>query len=484
MSRMPLRCALVTFVACFVAVPVLSASAADHQDNDRRALIAALESLIATGEPRHTTHDAGQQLQLGVDDAIARGDREIERLAIRAASPLTASVSRPVSSTRELPSLGFDASSVLRLKNPVPYTAQVYASVDNREFVLTRVVRSGKSEGARVDTVLPPPAAMPGFHVVQLKANLTFGASDQPGTSSWTEARTMNPVFYGLYDPAEASSAPMRALIYGPATTQVRELDPLLGDEPFAAWLSGVLSTRRIEKDSAPDWLSQYCDERTGEAGLKPAARAICSVVYFQSRSEIGQIWFRTAELRETERGLEWTALSPPRFEGMVIRESAQQSQQLSVLPTLLDASPQLRPVGDVSISPADIVVSPESFQPGSMIDVTITVRNAGDGDLHKTLVNVGFGSDPAARGTSRQFVLDIAARGSAELKMQAAFPAGYGFILANAMQVSEHSPHDSWTPDSTPEDACAFRVVNARLAPPKYTESLLAAAGGGCSGK
>jgi hypothetical protein len=206
-------------------------------------------------------------------------------------------------------------------------------------------------------------------------------------------------------------------------------------------------------------------------------------VVYFQSRSEIGQIWFRTAELRETERGLEWTVVSPPRFEGMVIRESAQQSRQLSLLPTLLDAGPQLRPVGDVSISPADIVVSPESFQPGSLIDVTISVRNAGDGDLHKAIVYVGFGSDPAARGTTRQFVVDIAAHGSAELKMQAGFPAGYGFVMAQALQIGEHSPHDSWTPDPTPEDACAFRVVNARLAPPKYTESLLAAAGG-CSGQ
>jgi hypothetical protein len=472
-------------VAYFVATPAFSASAAEHQDADRRALIAALESLIATGEPRHTTHDAGQQLQLGVDEAIARGDKEIERLAIRAASPLSASVSRPVSSTRELPSLGFDASSVLRVKNPVPYTAQVYASVDNGEFVMARVVRSGKSEGARIDVLLPPPAATPGFHVVQLKASLTYSGYDQSGTAlSWTEARTLSPVFYGLHDPTAESSAQMRALIFGPASTPVRELDPLLGDEPFAAWLSGVLSTRRIQKDSGPDWLSQYCDERTGEAGLRPAARAICAVVYFQSRSEIGQIWFRTAELRETERGLEWTILSPPRFEGFVIRESAQQSRQLSLLPTLLDAGPQMRPVGDVSISPSDIIVSPESFQPGSLIDVTVTVRNAGDGDLHKTLVLVAFGSDPAARGTTRQFVVDIAARGSTELKMQAAFPAGYGFVMAHAMQISEHSPHDTWTPDPTPEDACAFRVVNARLGPPKYAEALLGAAGGGCGGK
>jgi hypothetical protein len=38
--------------------------------------------------------------------------------------------------------------------------------------------------------------------------------------------------------------------------------------------------------------------------------------------------------------------------------------------------------------------------------------------------------------------------------------------------------------PDPTPENACAFRVVNARLAPPKYLQTLMAEAGGGCSGK
>src|SRR5215204_4134370 len=93
--------------ACVVATSSLFASARLPQASDRGALITALEALIATGEPRHTDHDAGQWLQFAVDEAIARGDREIERLAIRAASPLVAFVTPPVSSTRELLSIGF-----------------------------------------------------------------------------------------------------------------------------------------------------------------------------------------------------------------------------------------------------------------------------------------------------------------------------------------------------------------------------------------
>jgi hypothetical protein len=115
------------------------------------------------------------------------------------------------------------------------------------------------------------------------------------------------------------------------------------------------------------------------------------------------------------------------------------------------------RPIGDVSISPADIEIS-APLQPGAPADVAVTVRNAGDGDLHKTIVNVTFGTDLAARGTSRQFVLDIPAHESSVLKLQAAFPAGYGFVMAHALQLSEHSPHDNWVPDPTPENGCAFQ--------------------------
>jgi hypothetical protein len=45
--------------------------------------------------------------------------------------------------------------------------------------------------------------------------------------------------------------------------------------------------------------------------------------------------------------------------------------------------------------------------------------------------------------------------------------------MRAHAMQMTEHSPFENWTPDPTPEDACAFRIVNPRTAPPRYLESL-----------
>lgn len=467
------------FIAACAIVAAPSTAAA--QDNDRRALAAALESMIATGEPRHTTHDEGEWLQLAVDAAIARGDREIEQLAVRAAAPLTASVTRPVGSSESPPELEFSAQNALRVPRPVPYTARITASVDNGEFVVVKDVESGKSAGVGID-VLRGPARRAGFHVVRMQAELTFGSPPPSGAAGWTEVRKLAPLYYAIYDSSADSSAAIRALVYGPASTAVREFDPLLGDEPFAIWLSDVISTRRKKQESGPDWVSQYCDERIGEAGAKGVPTAVCSVVYFGLGRDIGQIWFRTADIRETDQGLEWIPLSPARFEGLVIMESAQQGR-LSSLPSLLDTMPAARPIGDVSITPDDIVLTPTEPIPGAFADVKVTVRNIGDGDLHKVQVYVTFATDPATRGTTRQFVLDIPAQQSTDVKLQVAFPNGYGFVMAHALQVTEHSPFGTWTPDPTPLNACAFRVVNGRLAS-KYAESLFAEAAGGCNGK
>jgi hypothetical protein len=437
------------------AIPVIAlslntvfAAAATAQVDDRHGLAAALESMIATGQPRHTTHDQGEWLQLAVDAAIARGDQEIERLAARAASPLTAWVTRPVSSTADLPGIEFNAQDALRVPRPVPYTARIAASVDNAAFVLLKAtVESGKSWSKRID-VLPGPATAPGFHVVRLRAQLRFGN----GTAGWTEARTLPPVYYAIYAASGEPTAAIRALVYSPASTAVREFDP------------------------------QYCDERTGEAGITTAPTAVCSVVSFALGRDVGQIWFRTAEIQETDQGMEWVPISPAHFEAVMLKDAAQQAR-LSSLPSLLDARPASRPVGDVAIVPNDIVLSPAAPIPGAFAATTVTVHNIGSGDLHKVLVNITFGVDPAKRGAARQFVVDIPAQQSVDLKLDVAFPNGYGFVMAHALQLTEHSPFGDGVYDPTPVNACALRVVNAHLASATYLETLLEEAGG-CNGK
>lgn len=385
----------------------------------------------------------------------------------------------PVSSTDNLPSLELNAHTVLKLARPLAYSARVYASLDGSEFVRVREPVPGKGGAFRIDTRLGAAAAQPGFHHVRVRAHLTFG---DPAEPAWTEVRDLPQLFYAVYDVHAASPAGARTFVYGPAAVVARELDPVLGDEPFATWLTGVLSRRRASTDTAPEWTSRYCSERTAEAGSRPDPTAVCSVVYFQSRGHIGQIWFRTGDVHVNDDGVEWVPVAPPRFEGLVIRRSAPESQRLSVLPLLLDTDPALRPTGDVAIAPDDIVITPRTPKPGAPAAVTVTVRNQGQGDLHKVAVSVAFGESPIARGTSRQFVVDVPAQSSVEITLDAVFPQGFGFLMAHAMQIGEHAPHESWTPDPTPEDACAFRIVNPRAAPPRYVESLGEVSG--CRGK
>ena len=91
-------CALVAIGA--LTIPWIAA--AQSPGTPRGRLAAALESLIANGPRGHTTHDDGEWLQLAVTDAIRRGDTAIERLAVRAASPLTARIISPVSSVESV----------------------------------------------------------------------------------------------------------------------------------------------------------------------------------------------------------------------------------------------------------------------------------------------------------------------------------------------------------------------------------------------
>ena len=461
-----------------------SLASAQTADSPRTRLVQALEALISTESSGHTTHDDGEWLQLAVTDSIRRGDREIERLAVRAAAPLRARITRPVSPTHDLPVLDIDAGNVLSVPRPINYRAQVFGALDSSEFIPVLEARSGVASGARLEKALGPAAVLPGFHTLRLRARLTFGADQADGDSSWTETRELPPLFYAIYDIAGQPQATpdLRALVYGPAAASARTFDPSLGDEPFAVWLATVLSTRRKGNGPGPEWLSQFCSERTAEAGAAPDRTAICAVVYFQAVSRIGQIWFRTANVQITEDGARLDPLAAPRFEGFVIGESALESQRLSALPSVLDTDPALRPIGDVSISPDDIRVVPSNPAAAQPLTVAITARNRGTGDLFKVAIHVALATSPTEKGVSRQFVVDIPANGSAEVTLQSVFPSGYGVIVVQALQLSEHSPFENWTPDPTPEDACAFRVVNPQLTPPRYIESF--GADSGCRGK
>jgi len=386
---------------------------------------------------------------------------------------VSARISRPVSSRRDLPALSFKAGTLVRDGRAVPYKAIVFASLDDAPFAPVASVHAQKGVGGNVVSLLSKAAARPGFHSIRMRVDLVDTAAP--------ESFTLAPIHYAIYDESD-SSARIRSLVYAPASALARELDPQLGDEPFPVWLSGMLSTRVGKRDIAPEWWSDYCDNRTADPTRALDPTAICSVVAFMARGDLVQMWFRTADIIVSEHAIEWVPVVPAKFEGMTIRD-VPETRGLAALPTLLDTPPQLREVGDISILPDQIVYGAgEMF--GAPADVTVTVRNIGGQDLHKVSVTVAWGVDVQARTEMRQFIVDVPAQQATELKVQVAFPNGYGFIMAHAMSLTEHSPFGTSTPDPTPGDDCAFRVINPQFAPPKYRETLVEAGAGGCNAK
>jgi hypothetical protein len=276
--------------------------------SSRESTVAGLEALIANGPVGHTSHDAGELLQLAVDDAIARGDTAIERLAVRAAAPLKVRVTRPVSASanESAPTIEISARTFLKVPRPVSHTSEILASLDGADFVSIGTVQSDSGKSFRLDAAFGPAALVPGLHVVRARARLKF-LEKAAGRESWTETRDLPELSYVIYNSEETlrpEAAGWRAFVHGPAAIAANQFDASLGDQPLAAWLAGVFSERRNNRDpEAPHWMSQYCSERTSEPDATPDATAICSVAYLQARGDIVELWFRTASVRATETG-------------------------------------------------------------------------------------------------------------------------------------------------------------------------------------
>src|SRR6476620_1051312 len=114
-------------IASLIVLKVALSATQDVRPSEptRERVIAALEKLLVTGEPRHTSHDDGQWLQMEVNAAIARGDAEVTRLAQRAAIPLIASARTPVSPIGVNPPVMIEMPAILTLPMPVAYHADL-----------------------------------------------------------------------------------------------------------------------------------------------------------------------------------------------------------------------------------------------------------------------------------------------------------------------------------------------------------------------
>jgi len=455
---------LTTLASSVGAVPQQPSSSGDG----RVALLRGLERLMVTGEPRDVAHDDGELLQQAVTDAIQHGDTEVERLAVRAASPIVVRTTRLLGTVQSPPALEIVATPILTLPNAIPYQGEIDASVDGERSIPVTEIKSGGRAEVRLDVPFPRVAGMPGFHRVALRARLTFSSRDARVTP-WTETRELPSVSYAVYDESSTATNDARAFLFGHLRVSARHFDADLPDVPLARWLDRTLRPRVEKGEPTTHWMAQFCDERTSEAGSRPRAGAVCAVGYFGPSGVIVQLWFRTGRIDVTEEGLVWVP-EEPTFQAISMHEGGSDMGRLSNLPTLLNTSAESRARGDVSVTPADIIITGE----GTGGSATITLRNQGSVTLRRVLVNIAVAQNPADRGFSRSFVVDVPANGSEDITLPVAFPAGYGVVVAMAMQISEHGTFPGWSSfDPTPEDAVAFRVFNAKGAPPGFVNTI-----------
>jgi hypothetical protein len=471
-----------TLYVCLVAGAIATSAEAAERSGvvDRQALIAALERMIATGEPHHATHDQGELLQRAVSTALAQPDEELEVLAARAAVIVRAQIGRPVIAANDTVPLSISARRALDLPHPISYRAQVFASLDGGEAVHLGFVNVDQ-ETVVLASALPWTARLAGAHHLRLRALVTF-ESTAGGAVPPPEYRDLPELVYAVYDPTQAFAADARVFLFSPAGTSAQQLDNRLPDMPLALWLNSVLVARGGEPMNEHSWRIWFCDERTKEPKRPYSRLDLCSVVHFQLGYTLVQIWIRTGRIELTDTSVQWLAAAPA-FEAVRLMHPSSESYDLSHLENLLDTSPDLRPRADASIAADDIVITPNSRR-ANTARVSATIRNKGDVDLHGVYVQF-FGGDFEQPSTIRRLLRDIPRHGAMTLELDVAYPRGYGIAVVQLMSgLTEYSP---WI-TSSPEDAetkndMAFRAINPQRAPAGFVASIKRRCGDGCRG-
>ena len=460
-----MRSVLAILIALISCAPL----AAQLMPADRARTIDALERLLETGEPRHASHDEGEWLQAEVDRASAVNDFEIIRLAQRAAAPIVARVDAPASAADQPLLLTIATYKVLQLKAPVGYDAELWASVDGAEPV--RLGALAPDQRADFDTAVPFAGKSAGLHHLRISARVTF----QESSGLPEEMRQLPDIVYARYEAGAKGANDARVFISQAATVSARRLDSSLPKVSFQSWLSSVV-TSRGGQFSAEEWRTAYCEERVVEGAAKPSGRAICAVAYFGAMGTNGTIWIRTGRLEGTGPDVRWHAERPV-FEGMRLR--GREYESLASLPGLLSTPADDWPSGDVSVAPEEMTISVDR----GTVRLNAIVRNNGPQPLVGVALAVSYAAGREL-GMNRQLVIDLTPHGSKDIEVEFPLLYRYGAVVLQALQIGgEHGPFESWSPDPTPEDSVAFRIVNPRQAARGYVEWVKKQCGPPCRG-
>jgi hypothetical protein len=452
---------MLRLLALTASVSLITAASASHPVlhplADREAVIRVLESMITKDVPADVDHGEYYWVRGAIDALIAGGDHQVERLALRAARPLRATISTPASSINSPAHLLLSTPTVLHLRRTIPYTATVYASLDGADLVKLGTY-NGAYGAIPLAKALGEAAIRPGGHHLRIRAQLAFAA----GEASWTETRDLPELFYAIYDPSHADSYG-RKLVYGPAEFTAAHFDPALPAAGLESWLTQTVTAYRRSDEHASMWSSRHCSERSGDPKGLLDSRGVCAVLVFETSTVYNaQLWFRTADVQLKDDHIVWVPLAVPRFEGIVFGD--RNADRLSALNDLLQSPPTERLGADAAILPGDIVIS--RGRSDARAEIQVTVRNRGADHLFGAYVLLEYGSDRRNPFGHRRFVVNLPPSSSKVIRASVTLSGPYAWVLAQVVQGSEHGPSEGIGDDPTPGDSCALLAVNSKAAP------------------
>jgi len=439
--------------------------------SDHAQLMAALERLARTGEPRHVTHDEGEELGAALKEALADGaDPDLQWLSTRAAVPIVPTIEWPLSSRTRPGILRFRAERVLTLPWPVEYVANVDARLDEGEWQPILRLKSGTTESRALDKLLRDAAAMrPGFHRLMLRARMRYS---QPAGTARRETRNLLTVHYGIYGPARGATDPVRPFFDAAASVSAATLDPNLPDIPFTAWLK-QLPREDLDERIGMFWTTAWCGlhESLSDEGLVPGD--VCAVAHRSGPRPGTEIeaWLKIGALKRGDDENPAWVRTPPALVAAYVRDGVVRMHvPLSTAPGYWSHSVEEWPSVRLITTAAGISVSSPTIVPGVPTTLRVAVANVGEADAHGVTITVTVGSDAGAPVLRRMFVRRIPAAGSVEVEMPVVFPGRYGLV-----DVLLFYGHDNLVAPPRfallPEDFGAVAVVNQREAPGAFVQ-------------
>jgi hypothetical protein len=453
-----------------IAAPiVLSLMAGMSPASDRAQLVDALERLVRTGEPRHVTHDDGEELDADVKQALAAGaDAEVQWLATRAAAPIVPTIHRPLSSRTRPGGLTIRAEHVLTLPWTVDYVADIDASLDGGAWRKIFRVSSGQSEHRLLDVLPGTNAIRPGFHTLALRARIRYG--ELPAGMPRRETRELRTLQYGIWGSAKTANDAVRPFFDSAGSVSAVRLDPTLPDTPFTSWMAQL--PHDAKDHPVMDWRTEWCGvrESMSDEGLVPGD--VCVVARRDGPDHtFTEAWLKVGTLRSDGTEVRWVRVSPVLVAAYLANGQLRVRVPLSAIPDYLSQPDEAWPSARLVVNAAGISVASPTIVPGVPTLLRVLVANMGDGDANGVTISVVAASESSLPAMHRRFVRTIRAGGSVEIETPVTFPARYGIVT-----VLLQPGHDQSLPvmfKSRTENHTAFAVINQRAAPAGYVQRM-----------